>query len=163
MSAIEKDKVVSFKYRLSQIGGELLEQSDDAQPVVYLHGHGNILPAMEMAMEGKKAGDKIEIELSPEQGYGVRDPERIGRVPIKHLLVGKKKLMPGMRVQLNTPQGPMDVRILKVGKFNVDVDANHPLADMALHFAVEILDIRNPTDDELQHGHAHGPGGHHHD
>jgi FKBP-type peptidyl-prolyl cis-trans isomerase SlyD len=160
---VEQDRVVSFRYRLSQVGGSLLEESGDQEaPALYLHGHGNLLPAMEKAMAGRSVGDRFELQLSPEEAYGRSDPNRRGRVSLKHLDTGGKRPVPGMRARLNTPQGPMEVRILKVGKFNADVDANHPLADLSLHFAIEICEIREASDAEIAHGHAHGVGGHQH-
>ena len=159
---VEKNSIVSFHYSLSQIGGEALEQTDSQQPAVYLHGHGNILPAMEEAFTGRENGDKFSIELTADQAYGKPNDSMKGRVPIKHLLNAPKRLTPGMRVQINSERGPIDARVLKVGKFNVDVDANHPLAGMDLQFDIEIVEIRQASEEELSHGHAHGPGGHEH-
>lgn len=162
---IEADSVVSFHYRLSEVGGELLESSYDAEPTLYLHGHGNLLPALEEALNGRQAGDKASINLEPEQAYGQRKEGATQRIPIKHLQnhsAVKNKLKPGMRVAVNTEHGPWDAVVLKVGKFNVDIDSNHPLAGKSLTFEVEIVDVRVATGDELAHGHAHGAGGHHH-
>lgn len=163
---ITADNVVSFHYRLSETQGELLESSENAEPTLYLHGHGNLLPGLEEALEGKQAGDKFEVNLTPEQGYGQRKEGAIQRIPIKHLrdhAALKNKLKPGMRVAVNTEQGPWDAVVMKVGKFNVDIDSNHPLAGKELTFAIEVVDVRAATADELAHGHAHGAGGHHHD
>jgi FKBP-type peptidyl-prolyl cis-trans isomerase SlyD len=163
---ISTDKVVSFHYRLSEQQGELLESSYDAEPTLYLHGHDNLLPAMEEAFTGKASGDKFSVDLQPEQAYGQRKEGATQRIPIKHLhnySTIKNKLKPGMRVAVNTEHGPWDAVVLKVGKFNVDIDSNHPLAGKSLSFAVEIMDVRDATEEELAHGHAHGAGGHHHD
>lgn len=163
--SISNDQVVSFHYRLSEVGGELLESSYEAEPTLYLHGHSNILPALETAIEGKSVGDKMTIELSPEEGYGVRKENATQRIPVKHLIGFEKlknKLKPGMTVAVNTQQGPWEAIVLKVGKFNVDIDSNHPLAGKQLSFEIEIVDVRNATDEELAHGHAHGVGGHQH-
>ena len=162
---IGADKVVSFHYRLSETNGELLESSHDAEPTLYLHGHSNLLAAMEQAMEGKQAGDKFTVELTPEQGYGQRKEGAVQRIPIKHLLDYaklKNKLKPGMKVAVNTEHGPWEAVVLKVGKFNVDIDSNHPLAGKQLTFEIEVVDVREATEEELAHGHAHGVGGHHH-
>jgi len=161
---VTTDKVVSFHYRLSEQGGALLESSYDAEPTLYLQGHGNLLSALEEAMEGKQAGDKFSLSISPEQGYGQRQEGATQRIPIKHLHNFKNlKLKPGMKVSVNTQHGPWDAVVLKVGKFNVDIDANHPLAGKNLEFDLEVMEVRDATDDELAHGHAHGAGGHHHD
>jgi FKBP-type peptidyl-prolyl cis-trans isomerase SlyD len=160
------NKVVSFHFRLKDSEGYQLETSYDDAPTLYLHGHSNLLPALEQAMENKASGESVNITLSPEQAYGIRQENAIQRIPIKHLtdhLKLKNKLKPGMRVQVNTPNGPWDSVVLKVGKFNVDIDSNHPLAGKTLAFELDIVDVRDATPDELTHGHAHGPGGHHHD
>lgn len=163
---IGADSVVSFHYRLSETGGELLESSYAADPTLYLHGHGNLLPALEEAFIGKQLGDKFTVDLQAEQAYGLRKEGATQRIPIKHLhnyAAIKNKLKPGMQVAVNTQQGPWDAVVLKVGKFNVDIDSNHPLAGKALTFEIEIVELRAATADELAHGHAHGVGGHHHD
>lgn len=163
---ITADKVVSFHYRLSETGGELLETSYEADPTLYLHGHSGLLAALEAELEGKQAGDKFTVSLTPEQGYGLRQEGATQRIPIKHLLGYEKiknKIKPGMKVAVNTQHGPWDAIVLKVGKFNVDIDSNHPLAGKNLEFELEVMDVRDATADELAHGHAHGVGGHHHD
>lgn len=158
---IERDTVVYFHYTLSQVGGEQLEASSDTEPMTYLHGHNNILPALEKAMFGKQAGDALQVTLAPHEAYGERREAAMQRVPIKHLH-HKGRLQPGMTVRLNTEQGPRPVRVVKVGKFNVDVDTNHPLAGLSLSFDIRIVDVRAATGEELAHGHVHGPGGHAH-
>ena len=163
---ITADKVVSFHYDLSEVGGESLESSRDAEPALYLHGHNNILPRLEEALEGKAIGEKVEVELTPEQGYGLRREGAVQRIPIKHLHnheALKNKIKVGSKVLVNTQHGPWEAVVLKVGKFNVDVDSNHPLAGKTLNFAIEVVDIRDATTEELAHGHAHGVGGHQHD
>lgn len=162
---IAANKVVSFHYRLKNIDGSLLESSYEADPTLYLHGHGNVLAALEDELLGKSVGDNISVTLSPEQAYGARREGAIQRIPIKHLHEHEKlknKLKPGMTVLVNTANGPWEAVVLKVGKFNVDIDSNHPLAGKSLIFEIEIVDIRDASDEELAHGHAHGVGGHHH-
>jgi len=163
---ITTDKVVSFHYELREVGGELLESSRDGEPTLYLHGHSNILVRLEEALEGKAIGEKVEVELTPEQGYGLRREGAVQRVPIKHLhdhATLKNKIKVGSKVLVNTQQGPWEAIVLKVGKFNVDIDSNHPLAGKTLNFAIEVVDVRDATAEELAHGHAHGVGGHQHD
>lgn len=159
---VEANKVVSFHYQLSETDGMLIEQTSEEQPAIYLHGHNNILPAMEQAFVGKTAGESFKINLSPAQAYGEPKPDRQQRVPIKHLVQAKQRLRPGQIVQVNTAEGQFDARVVKVGKFNVDIDSNHPLAGMNLTFDIVITDIRDATDEEVAHKHAHGPGGHQH-
>ena len=163
--SVSANKVVSFHYRLHQVDGELLEESYGAEPTLYLHGHNNLLAALEEAMEGKNTGDKFEVTLTPEQGYGQRREGAVQRVPIKHLHEHEKiknRLKPGMKVAVNTQHGPWEAVVLKVGKFNVDIDSNHPLAGKHLKFEIEVADLRDATEEELAHGHAHGVGGHNH-
>lgn len=112
-------------------------------------------------MTGKAAGDIFSATLATEDAYGVADPEKQQRVPAKHL-VFKGRLKPGMVVQLNTSEGRMPVTVVKAGRHTADVDTNHPLAGQALTFDIEIVDVRAASEEEVAHGHAHGPGGHHH-
>lgn len=163
--SVSANKVVSFHYRLHELDGDLLEESYGADPTLYLHGHNNLLAVIEQALEGKQAGDKLSIKVAPEEGYGLRREGAIQRIPIKHLLDHEKiknRLKPGMKVSVNTQHGPWEAVVLKVGKFNVDVDSNHPLAGKHLNFEIEIVDVRDASDEELAHGHAHGAGGHNH-
>lgn len=163
---ITADRVVCFHYNLKDIDGSLLETSYDADPTLYLHGHSNILVSLENALEDKAVGDKVSVTLAPDQGYGERKEGAVQRIPIKHLhnhAALKNKLKPGMTVQVNTQHGPWDAVVLKVGKFNVDIDSNHPLAGKTLSFEIEVVEVRDATSEELAHGHAHGAGGHHHD
>lgn len=125
----------------------------------YLHGHKNLLPALEKQLEGKSIGDALTVTLRPDQAYGFRRDDAIQRVPIKHLLTKVRKYQPGMLVKVNTRQGPKDVTIVKVGKFNVDVDFNHPYAEKTLTFDIEIKGLRKATPEELSHHHAHGVNG----
>ncbi len=159
---IEDNKVVQFSYQLLDAQGTLIEASDVDKPQLYLHGHNNNMPAIEKALQGKKGGDEITVELSPEEGYGHRDESRLARVPIKHLLHAPKRLSKGLVVNINTENGPVPATILKVGKFNVDLDVNHPLAGQTVTFKINVLDVRDATAEEIEHGHAHGHGGHHH-
>jgi FKBP-type peptidyl-prolyl cis-trans isomerase SlyD len=163
---VSADKVVSFHYNLEDIDGALLETSYNSDPTLYLHGHSNILASLESALEHKAVGDKINATLAPQDAYGERKEGAVQRIPIKHLhnhAALKNKLKPGVKVQVNTQHGPWEAIVLKVGKFNVDIDSNHPLAGKTLSFEIEIVSVREATAEELVHGHAHGAGGHHHD
>lgn len=157
---IVKDKVVSFHYKLSE-GDSELEQSHDGDPMSFLFGHGGLISGLEEAMAGRESGDSFSVTVPPEKAYGHYSPDAIQRVPVKHFGT-KKKLRRGEVVALQTSQGPLDVTIVKVGKFMADVDANHPLAGRTLTFDIDIVDVRDATGEEVAHGHAHGTGGHHH-
>lgn len=163
---VELNKVVSFHYRLRDAENELIEDShEDNSPVVYLHGHNGIIQGLENALVGKAAGDKFNVTLAPEQGYGPRKADSIQRVSINHIVGGAKKksrFKPGVVVHLNTKNGPVPAIIVKAGLKTLDVDTNHPLAGKTLAFEIEVLDVREASTEELEHGHVHGDGGHHH-
>lgn len=153
--------VAIFHYTLRNEAGDELETSRGSDPSAYLHGAHNIIPGLEAAMAGKAAGDVFSATVAPEDAYGQPDPERQQRVPVKHLLF-KGKLKPGMVVQLNTNEGRVPVTVIKAGRHSADIDTNHPLAGQALTFDIEVLEVRAASEEEVAHGHAHGPGGHHH-
>jgi len=160
---IEDHKVVTFHYTLTGENGEVLDSSHQrGEPMAYLHGAGNIIPGLEKALEGRADGDKFTVTVPPEEAYGERRDANVQRLPLKKLGVSAHQLKPGMALNLQTNRGPAQVTVLKVGRFNVDVDANHPLSGQPLTFEVEITGIRDASEDEQQHGHVHGPGGHHH-
>ena len=159
--AIKKNRVALFHYQLFDSEADtLLEQSDTPQAI--LCGYKNILQALEEAMEGHKAGDEFTVALAPYQAYGNRVEVKKQRVPVKHLIRPPKKLKVGMLVKIQTEQGAVDATVIKAGKFNVDLDTNHPLAGKSLKFNLTIVDVREATAEELAHKHAHGLGGHHH-
>ena len=156
---IETDTVVLFHYKLLDADGGELEISDEKEPVAYLHGRHVMVPKLESELEGKQAGDCLLVTI--EEPYGAYRDEAVIRVPIKHLK-GNKKPKVGEIALVNSKEGSREVMVLKVGRFNVDVDTNHPYAGMTLTYDVEIVNVREATEEELSHGHAHGPGGHQH-
>jgi FKBP-type peptidyl-prolyl cis-trans isomerase SlyD len=151
---ITKHKVAAIHYTLTDNEGNILDSSSGREPLAYIHGIGNLIPGME---EGKAKGDKFNIKVSPEKGYGVKSDDLLQEVP--RSAFGDQKVEVGMQFQTN--RGGV-VTVTKVGLETITVDANHPLAGVELNFAVEVMEIRNATEDELAHGHVHGPGGHHH-
>lgn len=159
---IEQNKVVTFNYRLREEGGPELENNYDTVPMVYLHGHDNLLTGLEEALSGLGVGESKTIVLPPEQAYGLRRENANQRIPIKHIASKHKRLLPGMLIKVNTENGLANARVVKPGKFMVEVDTNHPFAGKTLVFDVTIAEIRDATADEIAHRHAHGPGGHHH-
>ncbi|MFK7830189.1 MAG: peptidylprolyl isomerase [Congregibacter sp.] len=158
---IQRHTVVSFHYTLSDANGEELETSRDGEPSTYLHGADNILPGLERGMTGKAAGDVFSVSLEAVNAYGVRDPQRQQRVPVKHLL-HKGRLRKGMLVEINTQEGRRPATVVKLGKFSADLDTNHPLAGRDLVFDIEVLEVRAASNEEIAHRHVHGPGGHQH-
>jgi FKBP-type peptidyl-prolyl cis-trans isomerase SlyD len=157
---IAKDSVVRFHYTVSEVGQESLESSRDREPLAILYGHGNIIPGLETAMLDREAGENFAVDVAAADAYGEKRDGLSQRVPKKHF--GAQKLEPGMQVVLQTNFGPRAVTIQKVGMSVVDVDLNHPMAGKDLHFEVEIMDVREASAEELEHGHVHGDGGHQH-
>jgi FKBP-type peptidyl-prolyl cis-trans isomerase SlyD len=158
---IANNTVVSFHYRLLDEQGKQIESSTGRDPNVVLIGHRNVLQSLEESMLGKGAGDVLNVSLPPEKAYGLRREGTTQRIPTKHVLT-KGRLQPGQAVQINTGHGARNVTVAKVGKFNIDIDTNHPLAGKTVVFDISIVDVRAATAEELSHGHAHGVGGHHH-
>jgi FKBP-type peptidyl-prolyl cis-trans isomerase SlyD len=158
---IEKNSVVTFHYQMCDEHGEELESTKGNDPAVFLHSNMQMIPSLELSMVSKEPGDTYSITLPPELAYGILREKSDIRVPSKHVLT-EGKLEPGMVVSIQTKEGVRPVKLLKVGKFNVDIDTNHPLAGKTLTFDIEIVDVRKATSEELSHGHVHGEGGHQH-
>jgi FKBP-type peptidyl-prolyl cis-trans isomerase SlyD len=158
---VAKDRVVRFHYTLSRADGQDIESSRGGAPMATLWGVGAMIPGVERALEGRSAGDSFEIEVAPEDGYGPRRDELVQRIPKKYFRQSER-LKPGMVTEVQTGQGARAVTVLKVGMSVVDVDGNHPLAGQPLRFAIEVVDVRDATSEELDHGHVHGDGGVHH-
>ena len=157
---IGKDTVVEIEYQLLDVDGELIEKTD--QPVAYLHGgHGGMFPAVEKALEGKKAGDTCRVRLVPDDGFGEYDAELVHVEP-------KDKFPPDVKVGMQFQGEGEDsgeaivYTVTDVADDKVIVDGNHPLAGQTLHFECTIKGVRAASAEELSHGHVHGPGGHHH-
>jgi FKBP-type peptidyl-prolyl cis-trans isomerase SlyD len=163
MMKAEKDKVVTFHYHLTDEAGAKVDSSHDrAEPMTILFGHGQIIPGLEQAMDGHEAGDKFEVKVPPEQGYGERREDFTQRVPKKYFRDGDH-LKPGDATVLSVQGGGYrQVVVLKVGSSVIDVDLNHPMAGKTLSFDIEITDVRDASAEEIEHGHVHGEGGHHH-
>ena len=157
---IEKDRVVRFHYSVAEQGGESLESSEGRDPLAILVGHGNIIPGLEKAMDGREAGEKFSADVVAAEAYGEVQPNLTQRVPKKYFKGAR--LAPGMQAVLPTSFGPRAVTIQKVGLSVVDVDLNHPMAGKDLRFEVEIVDVREASAEEIEHGHVHGDGGHQH-
>lgn len=154
---ITKNKVAAIHYTLRDNEGTIIDTSSGRDPLYYLHGAGNLIIGMEEGLEGKAKGDKFQLKIAPEKGYGEKDPGMIQQVP--RSAFGGQDVKPGMKFSTN--QGAV-VTVTDVGLENVTVDANHPLAGVELNFDVEIMEVRNATSEEINHGHVHGQGGHQH-
>jgi FKBP-type peptidyl-prolyl cis-trans isomerase SlyD len=153
--------VASFHYKLTDETGTELENSHQTHPMTYLHGRHGLLPGLEEAMVGRTVGEIFSVTLQPADGFGEKMPDAEERVPISHLH-GAKKWRPGMTAIVQTQQGQQQVTVVKVGHTMATIDTNHPMAGKVLTFDLEITEVREASAEELAHGHAHGPGGHHH-
>ena len=157
---IANNTVVSIYYTLKDSEGKILDQAPEGHPLVYLHGHQNIIPGLEAALVDKSVGDSVEASIEPEQAYGTVNPALIQEVP-REQFQGIATLEVGMQFQASTESAPVPVVITKVGEDLITVDGNHPLAGKSLNFSVKIDDIREASAEELAQGHikASGAGG----
>lgn len=158
---ITNERVVTMHYTLKNEAGEILDTSEGREPLVYLHGVGGLIPGLEKELEGKQANDKLNVIVPPEEAYGSRRDDLL-RVVSKEGFQGDEALVEGMRVQLETDRGPAIAVVAGVEGENVTLDLNHPLADVTLHFDVEVIGVRQAEAGEIAHGHVHGEGGHQH-
>ncbi len=155
--------VVRIDYTLRNKGGEILDSSDGGEPLVYIHGASQIVPGLERELTGLAAGDAKDVVVQPEDGYGVPDPQGIFGIP-RTAFPPEATIEVGQAFVGEDDEGQaVPVRVIEVREDSIVVDANHPLAGETLYFHVDIRDVRDATLEELQHGHAHGPGAHHHD
>ncbi|MEO9533790.1 MAG: peptidylprolyl isomerase [Crocinitomicaceae bacterium] len=158
---IAQNTVVSLNYTLKNGEGELLDTSEGRSPLVYLHGVGQLIPGLENELNGKAAGEEMQVVIKPEDGYGSRRDDLLKTVA-KDGFQGDEEMKVGMQVQLDTEHGPAIAVITSIEGNDVVLDLNHPLADMTLHFDVKVEEVREATEEEISHGHVHGPGGHEH-
>lgn len=158
---IEDGKVVTIQYVLKDPSGQELDKSAEDAPLAYLHGAHNIVPGLEKELVGKKPGDKVQATVPPEEGYGIKrgKPQQIP----KSRFPQDAQIRKGMSFMTESPDGRrMALWVTKVMGPMVTVTTDHPLAGVTLCFSVEVLEVRDATEEERAHGHVHGPGGHHH-
>lgn len=158
---ISKDMVVSIAYTLTNAQGRVIDEADEGEAFAFIFGTGSIIPGLESALEGKKVGDALVVNLTPEHAYGDRD-EGLVQVLSMDRFVGVPDVAVGMEFQTTHEDHPMLVQVVDMDGDEVTVDGNHPLAGETLNFDVTVVGIREPTSEEIDHGHVHGPGGHHH-
>lgn len=162
MSNVENGKVVAIQYTLRNDAGEVLDKSDEGSPMHYLHGAHNLVEGLEQKLEGTKAGDEVSVTVPPEKGYGPRNRGKSFSIP-RSSLPATVAPQRGMQLFATGPEGQkVPVWITKVQGPSLTVDPNHPLAGVTLHFDVKVIEVRDATDEEKAHGHAHGPHGHGH-
>ncbi len=158
---IGDQKVVTLHYTLTDNDGRVIDKSEDGS-FAYLHGSRNIIPGLENALEGKSAGEELSVSIIPEEAYGVRDESMLQQIP-KNMFEDTSQIAVGTQFQAQGPNGEMlVVSVMEVAEEHVVVDGNHPLAGVELNFDVKIIDVRDASEEEVEHGHVHGPEGHHH-
>ncbi len=158
---IAENTVVTMDYKLSEVDGGILEQSDPDENFAYLHGHGQLPEKLEAELEGKEAGAHIKLNMTPEDGFGERDENQIITVP-RDNFPEDEELTEGLQVEAETQNGHQIFSIIKIEDDTVTLDGNHPYAGMNLTFEVTVTEIREATESELEHGHAHSGDHHHH-
>ncbi len=155
---IAANSVVTMDYTLKDDDGEVMDNSENGE-FAYLHGAQNIIPGLETALDGKQAGDSVSVSIEPKDAYGAVDPERIQVVP-RNMFEEGADIQPGMQFQAQSPEGEMMViTVTEIDGDEVTIDGNHTMAGMNLHFDVNIVDVREATEEELSHGHVHAEGG----
>ena len=155
---IEKNKVVTIDYTLTDDDGEVIDTSEGGEPLAYVQGAGGLIEGLESAMEGKKTGDEMQVTVPPEKGYGEHDESLVDIVG-RDAFGDVKELDVGMRFTAQTDGGRRTVVITQIEGDQVTLDGNHPLAGMQLNFDVKVVEVRDASKEELQHGHVHGAGG----
>ena len=158
---IEENKVVTLQYNVQDSDGILIDSSEANDPLVYLHGGHNIISGLESALLGKASGDEFDVVIEPLDAYGEHDEALVQVVP-KSAFEGVEQIEPGMVFTADTPNGPMQLTVTAMNGDDVTIDPNHPLAGKTLHFTGSITEVRDATEEELEHGHVHGAGGHQH-
>ncbi|MFD2632662.1 FKBP-type peptidyl-prolyl cis-trans isomerase [Idiomarina piscisalsi] len=153
---IAQNKVVAIHYTVKTEDGQTLDQSKEGNPLSFIHGRGMLIPGLENALESKATGDSFTAEVKPEEAYGERHDGLIQTVPRN--LFGDNEVQPGMQFRASTDQGEQSVVIVDVKDDEVTVDGNHPLAGVNLNFDVEVVEVRDATEQELEHGHVHADG-----
>ncbi|MFZ5561045.1 MAG: FKBP-type peptidyl-prolyl cis-trans isomerase [Pseudomonadota bacterium] len=158
---IANNVVASIEYTLTDDQGTVIDSSVGGEPLSYLHGAGNIVPGLEDALAGKKVGDSFKVSIPPAEGYGEKNDALLQVVP-RSMFHGVDQVEAGMQFHAQTDYGMQVITVTQVEGDNVTVDGNHPLAGQTLNFDVKVLEVRAASEAELEHGHVHGPGGHHH-
>lgn len=159
---ISNEKVVLMNYTLKNDAGEVLDTSEGREPLAYIHGKGMLIPGLETELAENEKGAKLNVTVLPDAAYGKRSDDLIQKANIGNFNE-PEEVKVGVQFQMQTPEGGMSIAtVTEIAEEEVTIDLNHPLADMTLHFDVEVMDVREATSEELEHGHVHGEGGHNH-
>ena len=157
---IKDQLVASIHYALKDDEGTVIDSSTGQEPLHYIHGAQNIVPGLEKELTGKKVGDKLQVVVQPEEGYGEYDASLIQAVP-RTMFSGAEDIKVGMEFHAQTQQGMQVVEVVEIEEESITINGNHPLAGKTLHFDIEITAVREATADELERGHLHEPSGSH--
>lgn len=158
---ISKNSVVTLNYTLKNDQGEQLDESQDGS-FLYMHGAGGIIPGLESQLEGKSVDDTFSAHIEPADGYGEIDDSML-QVVSREMFDKDHPIDIGVQFHAESPDGDMlTVTVTKVDGDDITIDGNHPLAGIALNFDINVVAIREASEEEIDHGHAHGPDGHHH-
>jgi len=158
---IAKHKVALLEYTLTNDSGEIMDTSEGDEPLAYIQGIGNLVPGLEEELEGKSQDDELKVTVPPEKGYGVRDDSLV-QVVDRSVFQGVDELQVGMHFQARGDDDTHMIWVTEINGDEVTIDGNHPLAGETLTFDLKVVEVRDATEEELDHGHVHGPGGHHH-
>lgn len=158
---ITNNTAVSIHYTLKNDDGEVVDSTVGGEPLVYLHGRGNIIPGLESALLQKSVGDKLTVRIEPVDAYGDFNEDMI-QIVSREMFDGIDKLEVGMQFHAAVNSGTSTITVTKIDGDDITIDGNHPMAGQALNFSVEIVAVRMATKDEISHGHIHGEGCHHH-
>lgn len=158
---ITAEKVVLIDYTVTDSLGNLIDSSEGGEPLAYLHGFSNIIPGLEKALEGLKAGDSFAVDIAADEAYGEYREEMVQSLP-RSSFHGIDEIEPGMVFHAQGPQGPVEVTVTKVETDTITIDGNHPLAGKALKFTGAVVEVRDASAEEIAHGHVHHGDHHHH-
>lgn len=158
---VAKHKVVVIDYTLTDDQGAVIDSSKEGEPMAYIQGMNNIIPGLENALDGKQAGDSLKVTVQPSEGYGERDDAMRQQVP-REMFDTEEGIQVGMQFHASDGDRVHIVTVIEATDTHVTVDGNHPLAGQTLNFDVTIVEVRDPSSEEMEHGHVHGPGGHQH-
>jgi FKBP-type peptidyl-prolyl cis-trans isomerase SlyD len=160
---IVKNSIATLHYTLKDDAGEILDVADENNPFLYMHGVGGMIPGLEKALENGKAGEKVVVSIAPADAYGDRNPNLTQDVPREMFgSITDEDMVVGAQFQAQTDQGVEIITVVEIDGDTIKIDGNHPMAGETLHFDVDVIDVRDATEEEVSHGHPHGPGGHQH-
>jgi len=157
---ITNNTAVSIHYTLTTDTGEEIDSTIGGEPLVYLHGRGNIITGLEKALDNKTVGEKFNVRIEPAEAYGEFSEDKI-QVVSREMFDGIDNIEVGMQFHAAVNSGSDIITVTKIEGDNITIDGNHPLAGQALTFVIDVVGVRLATKEEISHGHIHGAGCHH--